>query len=115
MVDGVAPVGIVVDGVADTAVGVTARVVITRVVNAVVGVVRATADTTAATSASGTCKSLADDLHFVHLLSLFMTKTAIGIVLSLSQPLGASGCFFQSIQSRRVLFQKFVKHAKAPF
>ena len=40
MVDGVAPVGIVVDGVADTAVGVTARVVITRVVNAVVGVVR---------------------------------------------------------------------------
>ena len=74
MVDGVAPVGIVVDGVADTAVGVTARVVITRVVNAVVGVVRATADTTAATSASGTCKSLADDLHFVHLLSLFNQK-----------------------------------------
>ena len=78
MVDGVAPVGIVVDGVADTAVGVTARVVITRVVNAVVGVVRATADTTAATSASGTCKSLADDLHFVHLLLLYICPLVYG-------------------------------------
>lgn len=70
MVDGIAPVGVVVLGVTDTAIGVATRVMITRVVNAVVRVIRSTANATATAGASNARESLADDLHSVHLLSL---------------------------------------------
>lgn len=79
MVDGIAPVGVVVLGITDTAIGITTRVMITRVVNAVVRVVGRTANTTATASASNTRESLADDLHSVHLLSLVITKSATGL------------------------------------
>ena len=86
MVDGIAPVGVVVLGVTGTAVGIAAKVFIASVVNVVVRIVGGTADTTATTGASNTRESLADDLHSVHLLPLIITKSAIGIGRLLSQP-----------------------------
>lgn len=109
MVDGVAPVGIVVDGVADTAVGVTARVVITRVVNAVVGVVRATADTTAATSASGTCKSLADDLHAIQGYKLGILRYIMKEQLEHELPHCMDAVLARYFKHRDVLEMKFVE------